>query len=467
MSTADTQSAPRTAVETVDVSGWQDFLNRNAQVGHIDLLIADMNGVLRGKRIERDSLGKVFKNGVFLPGSVFALDIKGDTVEETGIGLEQGDFDCRCRPIPSSLTTVPWKNGRSAQLLMTMFDREDQPFFADPRQVLVKTLGQVESLGLTAVTAVEMEFYLVDKQRENGIPQPPVSAITGERDQDTQVYSMDSLDAYADFLAAVIAAAREQGLPADSIIAEYAPGQFEVNLHHVDNPVLACDQAILLKRVIRQVAAAQGMEATFMAKPYGEQAGSGMHVHISLLDQQGNNILINDDGSVSQALEHVVGGMLALMEESMALLAPNVNSYRRFRPEFYTPMAGTWGYDNRSTALRIPAGDPENTRVEYRVPGADANPYLVMAVILASVHYGLEQKIVPPPATSGNATKAHPPSLPDNLRDALRLLEGSDTLKAYLGGDFVALYHALRAKELANFERTVSQLEYELLLKTV
>ena len=449
------------------VADHEIFLDNHPSVSRVDLLIPDINGILRGKRVERASLKKVFEKGIFLTGSLFALDLQGNVVEETGIGLEQGDFDCRCRPIAGSLATIPWQGSSSAQLLMTMYDMDGQPFFADPRHLLTRMLDQVLSLGLKPVTAVELEFYVVDKNRPGRAPLPPVSPATGRREQETQVYSIDNLDEYSDFLGDVIAASREQGLPADTIIAEYAPGQFEVNLHHVDNPILACDHAILLKRVIRQVATRHGMEATFMAKPYADQAGSGMHVHISLLDDQGNNILADKAKGVSQTLEHAVGGLLATMADSMALLAPNINSYRRFKPEFYTPMAPTWGIDNRSTALRIPAGDPENTRIEYRVPGADANPYLVMAVILSSIHYGISNKVEPPAATTGNAVKQHPPTLPSNIRDALRTFKSSEILKSYLSEEFINMYTIIRRKELEEFESCITSVEHEWLLNTI
>lgn len=448
-------------------AGFSSFLEAHASVSRIDLLIPDINGVIRGKRVDRSVLAKVFSKGVYLPGSVFGLNIQGETVEETGLGLKQGDPDRLCFSVDESLCIVPWQSQPTGQLLMTMHELNGEPFFADPRHRLLTIYEQFSELGLTPVTAVEMEFYLVDRERDGEKPQPPLSPATGKRESETQVYSIDNLDDYADFLADVIAAAREQGLPADSIIAEYAPGQFEVNLHHVGDPVLACDHAILLKRVIRNVALRHGVEATFMAKPYPDQAGCGMHVHMSLLDAQGNNAFAGTDDPVSQVLEQAIGGLLALMGDSMALLAPNVNSYRRFAPEFFTPCAPTWGFDNRSTAIRIPACDAANTRIEYRVSGADANPYLVVAAILAGMHYGLTEKITPPPVATGNASETHPRSLPDNLRDAMRQLECSDVLRHYFGDAFIEVYLAIRKQELETFEKVISGVEYEWFLGSV
>ena len=445
---------------------WETFLEQHSSLTRADLLIADINGILRGKRVERSKLKSVFESGVYLAGSVFSLSIEGHTAEGTGLGVAVGDADKLCHAVPGSLTLIPWQEHPSAQLLLSMYEQDGSPFFADPRHRLNAIQAHFKELDLTIVCAVEMEFYLIDRQRDNDRPQPPLSPVSRKRENTTQCYSINDLDNYDKFLSDVISSAREQNLPADSIIAEYAPGQFEVNLHHIDDPLKACDQAILLKRVIRSVALKHDMEATFMAKPYPDQAGSGTHIHISLLDSHGDNVFINDS-SLTETLEHAVGGLLELMPDSMALICPNVNSYKRFDPQFYAPCTQTWGLDNRTTAIRIPAGSPENTRIEYRVPGADSNPYLVMAALLAGIHHGLTRKIAPPPMIEGDAIKQAPRSLPENLREALRSLEQSKVLKEYFGEDFISVYLAIREEELAVFEREITRREYDWLLTTI
>jgi glutamine synthetase len=266
----------------------------------------------------------------------------------------------------------------------------------------------------------------------------------------------------------VITTARAQNLPADTIVAESAPGQFEINLMHVDDPVRSCDNATLLRRVIKSVAYDHEMDTTFMAKPYADQAGNGMHLHISLVDDKGNNIFAMEEGEEpNDMLRWALGGMLETLDQYFAILCPHINSYRRFSPEFFVPMAATWGIENRTTALRIPGGDPKATRIEHRVAGTDANPYLMMAAMLSAMHYGISNRIEPPAPVSGNAYDQFDPTLPNNLRDALRALAASPVMNEYLGSEFLDVFIACKESELTEFERTISDLEYSWYLHTV
>ena len=295
----------------IPVDEMGEFLKAHPEVQFVDLLIADMNGVVRGKRVERASLVKVYEKGINLPASLFALDINGSTVESTGLGLDIGDADRICYPIPGTLSFEPWQKRPTAQLLMTMHEMDGKPFFADPREVLRGVIEKFDALGLTICAAFELEFYLIDQDNLNGRPQPPRSPISGKRPQSTQVYLIDDLDEYVDCLQDILEAAKEQDIPADAIVKESAPAQFEVNLHHVADPLKACDYALLLKRVIKNVAYDHEMDSTFMAKPYPGQAGNGLHVHISLLDKAtGKNIFTSEDPEQNDALRHAIGGVL-------------------------------------------------------------------------------------------------------------------------------------------------------------
>ncbi|MBA1212603.1 glutamine synthetase family protein [Pseudomonas oryzihabitans] len=444
-----------------------DFLREHPEVQFVDLLIADMNGVVRGKRIERNNLPKVFEKGINLPASLFALDITGSTVESTGLGLDIGDADRVCFPITDTLSMEPWQKRPTAQLLMTMHEMEGEPFFADPREVLRQVVQRFDELGLTVCAAFELEFYLIDQENINGRPQPPRSPISGKRPQSVQVYSMDDLDEYADCLQDIIDGARAQGIPADAIVAESAPAQFEVNLNHVADPIKACDYAVLLKRLIKNVAYDHEMDTTFMAKPYPGQAGNGLHVHISLLDKEGHNIFAGEDPEQNAALRHAIGGVLETLPACMAFLCPNVNSYRRFGSQFFVPNAPSWGLDNRTTALRVPTGTPEAHRIEHRVAGADANPYLLLAGVLAGVHHGLTRQIEPGPVTEGNSYEQHEQSLPNNLRDALRYLDDSSVMAEYIDPKYIDIFVACKEHELEEFEHSISDLEYNWYLHTV
>ncbi len=453
----------------VKPDNYKRFLKRFSDLKGIDLLIADLNGVLRGKRIQSSALAKVFQEGIYLPASVFAGDITGATVEETGLGMAQGDSDRVCHPIPGTLSKSPWYNKSMAQVLMTMYEANGKPFFADPRQVLKRIFDQFQELGFTLVVAVELEFYLLDTRRDRQKnPQPPISPVTGKRDKNTQVYSVDDLDDYGAFLDQVAKGAESQGIPADTALAEYAPGQFEINLKHEPDPLSACDNAVLLKRLIKGVAREMGMIATFMAKPYAQQAGSGTHIHISLLNKNKENIFSDPQNETgSKNLLHAIGGLSKTMKESMAIFCPNANSYRRFQPDLYVPMAPTWGIDNRTVAIRIPTGPEKAKRIEHRVSGADANPYLVVASILAGIHYGMTHKIEPPKISTGDAIAKHKPSLPMTWVESLDAFLKSKILKEYFGKEFCHVYYQTKYKEMQIFDSHVTPLELDWYLRTV
>lgn len=453
------------------------FVTAHPDLVSVDLLLPDQHGVLRGKRIPAAALLKVYEQGLYMPGSVFALDINGNTVESTGIGFDTGDCDQPCRVIPASLTMVPWQNKPMAQCLLTMEQAPGEAYFANPRHVLDQICDQYQNQGLTPMVAVELEFYLTDTKRlASGLLQPPIAPTTGLRECDTQVYAVDNLDDYGALLDDIMLAAETQNIPASTAVAEYAPGQFEINLQHVANPVLACDQAILLKRIIKRVSQKHGFGATFMAKPYAHQAGSGMHIHMSLLDAQGVNVFAcNQQHQPNRLLSSAIAGLQATMAETMALLCPKVNSYRRFVPDFFVAMAPTWGVDNRTVALRIPNGSDAATRIEHRVAGADANPYLAMAALLAGALHGINNELLLGPQTTGNgATKGAAKgaekgaaSLPLNWVDAYALLSNSSFAAKAFGADFLHVYLQVQEQEYNQFNRHVSSLEIDWYQRTL
>jgi glutamine synthetase len=445
------------------------FLSAHPDLVSVDLLLPDQHGVLRGKRIPAQELLKVYEQGFYLPGSVFALDINGNTVESTGIGFDTGDCDQPCRVIPHTLTLVPWQKKPMAQCLITMEQTSGEAYFANPRHVLDQICDQYQAQGLTPMVAVELEFYLTDAKRlDSGQLQPPIAPITGLREADTQVYAVDNLDDYSALLDDIMLAAQAQNIPASTAVAEYAPGQFEINLQHVADPVLACDQAILLKRIIKSMSRKHGFSATFMAKPYADQAGSGMHIHMSLLDESDTNVFACDEhNQPNPALRKALAGLQATMAETMALLCPKVNSYRRFQPDFFVAMAPTWGVDNRTVALRIPNGSGSATRIEHRVAGADANPYLAMSALLAGALHGINNDLILGPKTTGNGAEKTPPSLPLNWVDAYSLLSNSQFAANYFGADFLRVYTQVQQQEYDEFNLHVSSLEIDWYQRTL
>lgn len=445
-----------------------DFLAANPDLVAVDLLLPDQHGVLRGKRIPAHDLLKAYESGIFLPGSVFALDINGNTIESTGIGFDTGDCDQPCRPLAGTLVRVPWQNKPMAQCLLTMEQEPGVPYFANPRNVLDRVMDRFAELKLTPMVAVELEFYLTDTERlPNGQLQAPISPVNGLREVDTQVYSMDNLDDYGDLLEDIMSAAEVQGLPASTAIAEYAPGQFEINLNHVADAILACDQAVMLKRLIRSVSRRHGFEATFMAKPFADQAGSGMHIHMSLLDEDGNNIFATGTAQDNEPLHKALAGLQHTMADSMGLLCPKVNSFRRFQPDFFVPMAPTWGIDNRTVALRIPNGGAKARRIEHRVAGADANPYLAMAALIGGTHYGLTNNLSLEPQIKGNAPDQVKPSLPLDWRSAQQQLGRSSFAKDYIGAEYLHVYQEVQQAEFIQFNGEVTSLEIDWYQRTL
>jgi glutamine synthetase len=433
----------------------------------IDLLLPDMNGLLRGKRITRDALEKVYKNGVCLPMSLIATDITGNTVEETGLGYDIGDEDRICRPVPGSLRPIPWQHRPMAQLLLQMEDGKGGLFAANPREVLKRIVARFGERGLTPVVAVELEFYLLDAElTHDGRPQTSINPSTGERNTNTQVYYMQDLNDYQPFTDAVADACAAQQIPADTAVAEYAPGQFEINLKHRADAVAACDDALLLRRVIKATAEDQGLIASFMAKPFVDQAGSGTHIHVSVLDKDGKNIFACTPETPSETLRHAVSGLQRASRDCMLMFAPHANSYRRFVLNAFVPLNDAWGFNNRTVAMRIPHSDPENIRIEHRIAGADANPYLVTAAVLAGILQGLEDRGDPGAPITGNAYE-QTEHRELYWRDTIRDFQASDFVVKHFGADFRHIYGQQKLKELRSFSREVTTLEYAWYLRQV
>ncbi|WP_372740348.1 glutamine synthetase family protein [Neptunomonas sp.] len=441
----------------------------NAKKGNeFDLFIVDLNGNLRGKRMPGSALYKVMDEGVKLPRSVLGFDFWGDDVLENGLVFETGDSDGVCMPVHDDAISVPWADSPRDQVLAMMFNPDGSPFGADPRQVLSGVVKRFKDLGLTPVVATELEFYLMDgMSEETQRPRPPVLIEGhGRRLSETDCYSIDEMDCLSAFFTEVREVCDIQGVPADTIISELGPGQFEINLNHVPDPMLAGDQAIMFKRLVKGIARKQGYSATFMAKPYAKKSGNGMHVHFSLLNEAGENVFDNGGEEGTDVMRHAVAGLMHTMADGMLTFAPHMNSYRRFMVGAHAPTYASWGYENRTVAIRIPESPPVARRIEHRVAGADANPYLVLASILGGALYGIENKLQPPAPIKGDAN-AETAETDDNLvlpikwDDATAIFTKSDVLKEYLGEEFIRVYSAAKRQEQRKLHEQISDIEYE------
>lgn len=437
-------------------------MNKNTE---FDFFITDLNGNLRGKRMPAGSLNKVIRDGVKLPRSVIGFDFWGADVLDNGLVFETGDSDGVCLPVNDTAIPVPWAESPRKQMLAMMFNSDGSAFEADPRQVLKRVVDRFKALGLRPVMATELEFYLMDGESETSQrPIPPVLADGhGRRLANTEGYAIEEMDGFAPFFSDIREACEIQGIEADTIIAEMGPGQFEINLNHVDDPLLAADQAVLFKRLVRGVSRRHGHAATFMAKPYADQSGNGFHVHFSLLDEAGHNVF--DDGTEqgSGALKQAVAGMMETMPDIMLTLAPNLNSYRRFMPGAHAPTIASWGYENRTVALRIPESPCVARRIEHRVAGADANPYLVLASVLAGALYGIENGLEPIEPVEGDAYSESDEAmvLPNKWQDATSAFENSAVLRDYLGEEFQRVYSAAKRQEQRLLSERITDVEYE------
>ncbi|MGR5175512.1 glutamine synthetase family protein [Vibrio mediterranei] len=436
----------------------KNFRQNWPDVKYVDLIFTDLNATPRGKRIPVGSLEKLAK-GVALPLSTITLDTKGAVVESAGLGEDMGEPDNLCFPVSGTLLPTA-KEGTGQILLSMMEDDGKTPHRLFIRNILENMVSTLHKRGQYPVVAQELEFYLIDKVRgEKGEIQTAVNPTKNRRETDTEVYDVDGLDDYADFLADLNNAAADQGLNTAGALSESAPGQFEINFNHSNDVLRVCDELVLAKRLIKQVAHQHGFDATFMAKPFLEEAGNGQHMHISVVDENGNNLFSQADGTASPLFYQTLTAMLTQISDAMALLCPNVNSYRRFVPGAYVPTKADWGENHRGVALRIPISDGKNRRIEHRIAGADVNPYILAAVVLSAVlaseDYSPEQC---PTALNENAV-----DLPTRMSEALTQLENSE-LGKYFSQEFIDMYVTCKRSELTDFERIITPLEIDWML---
>jgi glutamine synthetase len=447
-----------------------DFLNAHPEIEFFEVVFTGMSGVPRGKRLRRHELLAVYEQGRFLPGSILVVDVTGQDCEATGLVWEDGDADRLARPIPGRITPAPWLGPDVGQVATSMYELDGTPNDLDPRHVLQRVIDRFTADGLVPVVACELEFYLVDARRaRGGGVQLPESPLTGERPTQHGVYGLREVEEASPFLRDLWAAADAIGVPLEGAISEYAPGQLELTLKHHADALRAGDDAVLYKRAAKGVALEHGCEATFMAKPFIDRAGNGLHLHVSVNDTKGKNVFAAEASEGGPGVKHAIAGMKALLGDSMAIFAPNANSYRRFRANSYAPVAPTWGVNNRTVAFRVPAGAPNSRHIEHRVAGADANPHLALAALLAAVHHGMKNKLDPGPAVVGDGYAAAAESgerLPTNWFAAVDRFAESALLKDYLGARFVEMFASVKRTEQERFFNVITEADYDWYLRS-
>lgn len=448
------------------------FLKKHPDTEIMELLIANLPGVLLGKRIRRKEFEKTFTSGFSMPAGTVLIDTLGDVIAGMRFAGDDGDPDIDASVVPGSLSAVPWAQRPSAQALFRFHTRDGAPFFADPRTVLERAAAPFRKMGLKIVMAAELEFYLLDAKADR--PTARVSRVPGigRPQPGPQVYNPDDLWDIEDFLNDLNAACEIQNIPSGTATSEFAAGQFEINLEHVGDPVLACDHAVLLKRAIKAVARQHGRVACFMAKPFEEDAGSGLHVHMSLIDRQGKNYFSQGKEKMasppfSARFRHAIGGLTKTMAEGTAIFAPNANSYRRLRPEMFAPVEPNWGVNHRNVAIRVPLSDEKNLRFEHRVSGADANPYLVTAAILAAVHYGLKNRCDPGRMVEEGEVITLKRKIPNRWDAAIDKFAKSKIFPDYFGKEYCQFYVDHRRDEARRFHNVVSNVDFDWYMRAV
>ena len=421
---------------------------------YIEILLGDINGRLLGKWLPWQGRDKLVKGDVRIPISTLAYAITGEEVEATGLGLITGDPDGCLTPISGRLQPVIWAKDNRAQLLVDMVDFAGAPVKLSPRYVLQQMCNRCDDRGIVPVMATELEFTLI-KPRIDGhdAPCPPDGVLAA------QPYDLDVVATYAPILQDILATAKAQDLPVDTLSAEYAPGQFEINFRH-SSDILACAEVtILFKRLVRNVVKNHNMAATFMAKPYVNHAGNGMHVHLSLQNLQGQNLFAADKrGRLTPELMQAVAGLMDSLPAMQAIFMPTINAYRRLQAGSFAPTHVNWGDDDRSVAVRIAETTGQSARLEHRLAGADANPYLVLSAILGGVLLGFDQASQAEDCLAKYKQDSAPLHL--HFMDALGKFADSDHVAAIFGANFRDVYVALRRFEHDKLTAPITPQEY-------
>ncbi|RWO29710.1 glutamine synthetase family protein [Mesorhizobium sp.] len=435
-------------------------------IREVECLVPDVNGVLRGKALPTAKFLKSLEDrALYLPSSAFLVCIDGRYSGSNDEGFAYQDPDMRMVPDVATLCLAPGAGAEKAYVFADAFHMDDRPWMASPRHVLRAVLDLYHQRGWRAVVAPELEFYLT---APNPDPDRPLIAPVGRNGRSETVqhpYDMAALEEFEPVIRRLYDYAAKAGLPLDTLIHESGTAQLEINFLHGDALPLA-DKVLLFKRMTRQAAQDNGMHATFMAKPIAAQAGSSMHLHMSVIDEAGNTLFAGRDDADTEMFGHFIGGLQKYIPEVMPLFAPNVNSFRRIRPNHSAPANIEWSHDNRSCGLRVPAGGRAARRVENRLPGADANPYLAMAGSLLCGYLGVEEKLSRLPEASGNTYRSKS-TLPKTMEEALDRFAACSPVRDLLGEDFVQTYLRVKSVELNLFQSVVTSWERDHLLLKV
>lgn len=431
----------------------------------IECITPDLAGVPRGKMMPTSKFTS--NTSLALPSALYRHTISGEYPEETGqFRYDSRDSDIKLVPDLSTLSVVPWESDPTAQVICDIVDTEGKNVPYTPRNVLKHVVDLYTQKGWKPVVAPEIEFYLVAMNEDPDYPLHPPKGRSGRSIIGGQGYSIAAINEFDELIDDIYHFSEKQGLEIDTLIHEEGPAQLEINLRHGD-PIELADQVFLFKRTIREAALKHGIYATFMAKPMQGQPGSAMHIHQSVIDiETGENVFSNPDGSPSKEFFHFIGGMQKYVPSTLVMMAPYVNSYRRLTPNMSAPVNNAWGYDNRTTAFRVPVSDAAARRVENRLPSSDANPYLALAASLGCGYLGMCKQIEPTEPTSDTANEGSI-ELPRGLLEAVALLEAEPDFPEVFDPEFIGIYAGVKRGEFETFMQVISPWEREFLLLNV
>jgi glutamine synthetase len=438
------------------------------RIGEVECLVPDMNGIVRGKVLPAAKFLKSLKdNGLRIPGSIYTVTVTGDYPDpDQDGGGSITDPDVTLVPDPSTCRFVPGYRTPTAFVIADGFDRDGKPIEVSSRHMLRKVLALYEEKGWQPVVAPELEFFLTAKNTDPDLPLTTPIGRSGRAETSSEPYGLEAITEYEDIIEDIYEYAEKAELDIDTMIHESGAAQLEINFRHGE-PMGLADQVLMFKRIIRQVALKHGVYATFMAKPMEHQPGSAMHLHQSVVDAKtGQNLFSNEDGSDSIMFRYFIGGLQKLLPQVTPMFAPNVNSFRRMRPQFDAPINVQWGYDNRSCGLRVPLSEGADRRVENRLPGADSNPYLAIAASLICGYVGMVEEMEPRDEITGSAYRMAR-TLPRTLYEALDRFIQCKPVKKYLGDEFFDAFYAIKQTELDAYQGVISSWEREHLLLKV
>ncbi|QFS81977.1 Gamma-glutamylputrescine synthetase PuuA [Roseivivax sp. THAF40] len=443
----------------------KNYLRKHPEIRTFRVAACDLNGQPRGKRVPARFGDKIVEDGTRFPMSVLNLDIWGEDIDDSPLVFETGDRDGILKPTERGFIPMPWLEAPTALLPIWMFREDGRPYEGDPRHALRAVLERYKARGLTPVVAVELEFFLIDDSGRT--LEIPLSPRSGKRRKAAETMSIRALDAFDTFFTDLYDACEVMDIPADTAISEAGLGQFEINLMHCDDALRAADDAWLFKMLVKGLARSHGFAASFMAKPYEDYAGSGMHTHFSVLDQNGDNIFDDGGPQGTPVLRHAIQGCLEAMKDSALIYAPHLNSYDRLVPGAHAPTGLCWAYENRTAALRVPSGAPSARRIEHRVSGGDVNPYLSLAAILGAALNGIEDARAAPEPITGNAYALEMDHMPDNWADAITLFEQSEIMPRIFHKELIRNYLLTKKQERHYMAELSPKEQVEIYLDTV